>query len=226
MKNLLFTLVFVLFAASAHSQATIQLTPDSVTVSAPMDLNPVIAYNQVKNLTNNTITIKWERTVISIDPDTLLTQVCDLNACYTPPVNTRTFQLGPQASGNMSVYLLNNSGQAAHAIVHMKYINLADVSNPKTGVYIFNADLVDAQEPVPAANVRLFPNPVIESFSLDQAEDVARLRVFALDGRKVATFDATTDNTYSLAGQPAGTYVVALESKSGKIFQAIEVKKQ
>ena len=56
--------------------------------------------------------------------------------------------------------------------------------------------------------------------------EVAGVRLFALDGRQVAYFEPSAGQRYSVADQPAGTYIVALLAKNGKVFQAVEVRKQ
>lgn len=227
MKNFIFTLLLTLFlGVTASAQATFDVFPDTVSVSAPINLVDVEADNQIKNLTNANRTIKWERTVLSISPDTLKTQVCDPNACYATWIDTKTFIIGPGATAPMIVHLLNNSGSSANAVVQLKYTDQADLDNPQYAYYIFDASLVGTHDQLPAANVRLFPNPVVESFSLENAEDVSRVHVFSLEGRQVAVFEASSDASYSLTGQPAGSYLVALESKDGKLFQAVQIKKQ
>lgn len=229
MKNLFFTLLLTLFAcatAFAQGTATFNVFPDTVFVSWPMNITDVEADNHIQNLTNATRNIKWERTVISISPDTLKTQVCDPNACYATWIDTKTFAISPGATQPMIVHFLNNSGQPANAIVQLKYTDLADQANPQYAYYVFDASLVGTDDQLPAANVRLFPNPMVESFTLENAEEVSRVHVFTLEGRRLALLEAAADGNYSLAGQPAGSYLIALEGKNGKVFQAIQVKKQ
>lgn len=224
MKNLLL-LAFSLFATCAFAQATFDMAPDTVSVVVDLELTDVEAHNDMHNLTGDTLDIKWERTVISIDPDTLYTRVCDPIQCYAEWIDTKTFELMPDTTVPMIVHLYKAEGQDASAIVQLKFTNLADPGNPQYSYYIFNSAASGTNDVLPAANVKLFPNPVVESFSLDNAGEVSRIRVFSSDGRQVAVFNASAGQMYSLAGQSAGAYVVALESKSGKVFQAIGIRK-
>ena len=80
--------------------------------------------------------------------------------------------------------------------------------------------------PLPAADVKLFPNPVADQFTLSNDQDVAAVRVFSLDGRQVAAYNASADHQYNLAAQPAGTYIVSLIAADGRTFQAIQLNKQ
>ncbi len=215
----------LLAGATASAQATFDVFPDTVSVSAPINQLDVEADNQIQNLTNVNRNIKWERTVISINPDTLKTQVCDPNACYATWISTKAFTLTAGTTMPMIVHLLNNSGGPANAVVQLKFTDQGDQANPQYAYYIFDASLVGTHD-LPAANVRLFPNPVVESFSLENAEEVSRVHIFSLEGRRIAVFNASAAGNYSLANQPAGSYLVALESKEGKLFQAIQIKKQ
>lgn len=225
MKNLVFTLLLALFAGATAFAQTFNLSPDTVITIVTIDSTDISAHNDLTNLTNVSRNIRWERTIISIDPDTLLTQICDPNACYLPPVSTKVYTIAANATVPMIVHLLNNSGGPASAVVQLKYTDLADPANPQFSFYFYEA-IVGTDEQLPAANVKLFPNPFVESFTLDNAEEVAQIRVYGTDGRMVLNQIAQPDNVYSLAGQPAGTYLVALQSKGGKIFQGIKVVKK
>lgn len=224
MKNLLL-LAFSFFAASAFAQATFDLTPDTVSMVVILDETDNEIHNFMHNLTSTNRVIKWERTIFDPNPDTVDIRVCDPNTCYAPWVVTQTFTLTADTTVPMIVHLFKPEGEDASAIVQLKYTDLADPGNPQFSYYIFYSAASGTHEQLPAANVKLYPNPVVESFSLDNADEVRRIRVFSSDGRQVAVFDAAAGQVYSITGQPAGAYVVALESKSGKVFQAIGIRK-
>jgi hypothetical protein len=199
--------------------------PDTVSVHAPGDEYDVEVHNEMENLTNTARTIEWVRTVL-VNPDSLETQVCDPVACYAPWIDTRTFTLAADTTINMIVHLLNpESIEPYYAVVQLTYNDLTTPGNSETSIYIFNIGVLGTNDQLPAANVKLFPNPVVESFSLDNADDVHRILVFSADGRQIATFQPFAGQPYSLADQPAGAYAVALEAKNGKIFQAISIRK-
>lgn len=224
MKNLLL-LVFSLFTTAAFTQATFNLTPDTVSTVVDLQETDIEVHNDLTNLTGNDILIKWERTVIEIEPDTLFTRICDPIQCYAEWIDTKTFTLFANTTVPMIVHLYKDEGQDGSAIVQLKYTDMADVNNPQYSIYIFNSAASGTDEQLPLANVKLYPNPVVESFSLNNAEEVSRIRVFATDGRQVAVFDAAAGQAYPIADQPSGAYIVALETKSGKVFQAIGIRK-
>ncbi len=226
MKNLFFTLAFTLFASTCiFAQQTFHTHPDTVSVSALADQYDVEVHNDIDHLVSpgDTVFVKWERTIL-INPENLETQVCDPVACFAPWVDTYTFPLVEDTI--IIVHILNpNSLDPYYAVVQLKFTDIENPANPRFSYYIFNIGTSSTDGPAPVANVKLYPNPVVESFMLENADDVQRILVFAADGRQVATFQPNAGQSYSLAGQPTGHYAVALEGKSGKVFQVISVRK-
>lgn len=226
MKNLLFTLILLALAtAPGFSQATFELHPDTVAVLVELESDDVEAHNELTNLTSTQRQIAWVRTVISVNPGDSPIQVCDPIACYAPWVDSLSFPLGPDTTVVMIMHLLKDIDSTASAIVQLKIFDLADPTHPQYGLYIFNDGLSGTNDQLPAANVKLYPNPMVESFTLDNGDAVNRIRVFTRDGRQVAVFNPAPGQFYSLADQPAGTYMVGLEAKNGRFFQVIEVVK-
>jgi len=224
MKNLLL-LAFSLFAFSAFAQATFEMTPDTASITVDLDGTDIEIHNEMTNLTSVNRSIKWERTIISLEPDTLDTQVCDPVACFAAWIDTHTFTLYADTTIPMIVHLLKKQDHDASAIIQLKLTDLADPNNPQYSYYVFNSAASGTNDLLPAANVKLYPNPVVESFTLENADEVGRIRLVALDGRQLAAFTPVSGQQYSLTGQPAGTYIIALESKTGQLFQAIEIHK-
>lgn len=226
MKNLAFLLfATLLLAHTASSQTTFSITPNpALGTGGPEDFD-VAAHAVIKNISNVRDSISWERNVINL-PEGFNTAVCDPIQCYFPNVNTKTFGLAPGASGAMDLHFYNNLETTGSGLIHLKVVNVNVPTDEVTAVYIYNSTS-STKDPLPKANVHLFPNPTTEGFTLENANEVAAVSVFSLDGRQVARFlQPTPDQRYSVADQPAGTYIVALLAKNGKVFQAVELRKQ
>lgn len=226
MKNLHLTFCAVfLLAHCAWAQSTYTVTPNPAVVFALPSDEAVTARATVRNTSNMVDTIRWTRHVISLTQG-MQTAICDCFQDYFTGVNTWRFHVAPGDTCILDVHFYNFSGiVAGPGIVHLKLENLSVPSDTSTAVYLYNP-ISEADEPLPAAHVRLFPNPVINTFALDHAEEVAALQVFALDGRQVAYFEPSPGHRYSLADLPNGTYVVAFLEKNGRVFQAMEVTKR
>jgi hypothetical protein len=125
MKKLLFLLFCVQnfwqsIAAQAPSAYEVYPNP-SDTVTA-IDVSDAHAYAQIKNVSSDSVFVKWERHVISITPG-VVTAVCDPVRCWYVTTNTNTFGLAPDSVGQLTVYFGNTTGQAASGIVHLKLAN-------------------------------------------------------------------------------------------------------
>jgi len=229
MKNLLFTLLFALgLFQFASAQSAYELHPSPVDTITSSNTYDSPAHAEIKNVSNATISIKWERNVISTTPN-VETAVCDPVTCWSTVVNTKTFQLEPDSMGQMTVHFYNYAfdpapGEAGSGIVHIKLTNLGNPADTLTAVYSYST--LSGTNDLPASNVKLFPNPTTDFFTLEKAEEVASMRVFALDGRIMARFDVSPDNSYSIGHLPVGNYVLSFEDKNGNLFQAVEIFKR
>ncbi len=231
MKNLLFTLLFAFglhMSLSAQFQSAYEVHPNPSDTVTTMDLYDSPAHAEIKNVSNNTISVKWECNIIYLSPN-VTTAVCDPVLCWLGTVSSKTFQLEPDSFGQMTVHFYNAGsdpapGQAGSGIVHLKLTNLGNPADTLTAVYTYST--VTGTKDLPESNVKLFPNPTTDFFTLENAEDVASMRIFALDGRVMARFEATADHKYSISHLPKGNYVLSFENKDGQLFKAVEIHKQ
>ena len=222
MKNLLPLLLLLIGVSTfVSAQSVCLIQPNPATAVGTFEDEDVPADAKITNLTGNTIHMKWERQVINITPG-CETAVCDPNNCFGRSISFRNFNMDPNEVGDMLVHFYGN-GAACESVVHIKITNLDNPSDSTIAVYLFNQNT--ATKDIPKANVRVYPNPVTDYFSLENAENVAVIRIFTLDGREVARFDATANALYPCSNQPAGNYVIALSDKNGRTFQALELKK-
>lgn len=212
---------------SAQSPASFRLDPNPVQKVVPLNNDDVEADAVIKDISGIEHTLHWKRTIIS-NPQNCLVQVCDLNYCYSATTDTASFVLPAGGQGPIIMHLLTPDGVAtASAIIHLKFTNVANPADTLTTVWVYTASPSGTGESLAAPGVRLYPNPASEYFALDNAADVQAVRVLTLDGRLMAYYNAVLPaQQFPLTGYPAGTYVVALEDKSGRVFQALEVNKR
>ena len=231
MKNLVSTFAFVLgliSMASLQAQSAFHVHPnpsDTITTSDTYD-SP--AHGEIKNVSNSTISIRWERKIINLTPN-VTTAVCDPVLCWLGTVSTKTFTLEPDSAGQMTVHFYNAAfdpapGQAGSGIVHVKLTNLNNPADTLIAIYTYST--LTGTNDLPKSNVKLFPNPTTDYFTLENAEGVAAMKLYSLDGREVARFENNSSNTYSIANQPIGNYVLSFEDKNGQLLQAVELHKR
>jgi hypothetical protein len=212
-----FYLLLTIFALSTSLSAQVspdfEFTPDSVSVSV-LPTNPDSAAKlDIRSKIANDITVRWQRNVMMITPG-CQTQICDLNVCWGPTVNTKPFPLGGNVQGPISVHLINNTGNICQAVIRLDMWNEDAPSVVVSAHYAFNAtssinDLFRLEE------VKIFPNPTSDYFTI-QNDKVARVRMMTLDAREVANFNAEQTKTFYLNGQTPGMYVLLMEDNTGK----------
>lgn len=229
MKNLLCTLLLVLgLFQTATAQSAYHVHPNPSDTITTADLYDSPAHGEIKNVSNTPVSVRWERTEVYLTPN-ITTAVCDPVTCWFSGVNTKTFTLDPDSIGQLTVHFYNSMyepapGQAGSGIVHLKLTNLDNPLDTLTAIYTYNT--LSSTQNLPAANVKLYPNPTVDFFTLDKADEVASMRLFSLDGRVVARFDASEGKTYNIAHLPVGNYVLSFEDKNGQMFQAVELMKR
>jgi len=231
MKNLFFTLFFAFLlvqVAQAQIQSAFEVHPNPSDTITASDLYDSPAHGEIMNVSPNPVNIRWERTEVFLTPN-VTTAVCDPVTCWFQGVSTKQFQLLKDSMGQMTVHFYNNAydpapGQAGSGIVHLKLTNLDNLSDTMTVVYTYST--LTATNNLPDSKVKLFPNPTTDYFTLEDAHDVVSMRLFSLDGRIVARFDASADNTYQIGHLPAGNYVLSFEDKNGNLFRAVELNKR
>ncbi len=214
--------VFAFALPLGWAQTTFSVSATEVWKTAPHTEQDVEAHFNISNLTNQVQTIRWTRTEVSITPG-CQSQVCDLNLCYTPPVNSKTFDMQPNQTGTIIMHFLNyDTIPGAEAVIRLKLANENQPSDSTVVMFYFSTTS-SVRDGLPAPSVRAYPNPTAEGFWLEGADAVRAVRVMALSGREVARFWAFPNAYYSLSEQPVGTYFVLLEDERGRTFQVLEV---
>jgi hypothetical protein len=210
---LLCTTLALSMSLSAQVIPDFEFLPDSVSISVPATKQDSAADLEIHSKVANDILVKWQRNTLMITPG-CQTKVCDLNACFSESTNTKTFPLGGNAEGAISVHLVNNTGNICQAVIRLDLFNVDVPSVVVPAYYIFNAtssinDVFRLEE------VKVFPNPTSDYFTI-QSDKVARVRMMTLDAREVANFNAEQTKTFSLNGQTPGMYVLLMEDNTGK----------
>ena len=224
MKNL-FTLIAFLCCAQLFGQAVFSIAPLNPQATYGSDADDPKAENTIYNLTTTAKNIRWERTILNLSAD-CETYVCDPLYCYGPSASAKTFPLDPSGTGNISVHLLLPDVISATTVVRLKFFDESNPADSIVTVYTVSTEVVGTEEEAAAARIKLFPNPTVESFTLENADLVSAIRIFSLDGRQVSRMEAEPSLVYSLAGQPTGSYIIVMENQKGQVLRSMEVRKQ
>lgn len=74
-------------------------------------------------------------------------------------------------------------------------------------------------------NLRIFPNPVVNSFEIGESDRVNNIRVINMVGREVRKFEFEAGIKYDIADLPQGMYLVQLRDSDDKVIHTQRVKK-
>lgn len=230
MKVNVFSLILTLVCLSttAFSQTTpqIDLSPDSVWTQPAPEVTDAEAHNVFTNLSSGETTTQWLRTEVAITPG-CRTQICDCNLCYLPTISSKNFTLQGGGSCPIIVHFLNSTGLPAYAVVRLQMwtINGA-VSDTITGMYYFNEQLSDTDEPLPAAVASIYPNPATNYVLFKNDTEINEVAIFDLLGRELSRQTYQPGKPVNVADLPTGMYNAVLFDRYGRVFQAIELSKQ
>ncbi len=215
--------VFCLLGKLVVAQTSIVLAPNPAQVSASASEVTVNAHMAITNSSAVEKTFRWERTVVEITAG-CATSVCDPEGCFVTGVSTNEFILGPNQSDLLDVDLINPNSLQCCAVVHMKVYEVGNPANEATGIYLFNNCASNTTELQNTA-IRLFPNPVTTTFTLENAAQVKQIRLFNLEGKLVRSFQARAFETYDIADLLPGSYIALLDDVNSLPLKVLELIK-
>jgi len=182
----------------------------------------------ITNLSATTDTFTWERQIIRSN----FSSGCELTladpfAHYILSFTAqRTFWLSPNETGPLDMELFDFDNTGCCALMHLKITKLGNPADTTTVVYHMRECQASGTVDLANQQVRVFPNPVQDVFSLQNAENVGAIRVFDTQGRLTDRFEVSETQTYSLQQLPEGAYFIVLEDQYGRVFQVTPVQKK
>jgi hypothetical protein len=220
--NNLLLCALLLCCAAIQAQPTFTLTPNPV-FGVDKDDYEVEAAATFKNLSANTETFQWKRTIIRLDNDSICqVPVTDPYLHWFYSVSSKNFNMEPGQAGPLNINLWDFEQSGCCAIVQMKVTRLTGTPDSVEAFYYLRECQTLAVSASENASIELFPNPASQFFSLKNAENVHRLTLCDATGKMLKRMNAQTDNQYNVADLPSGTYFLVLENKENSIIKVLE----
>jgi len=223
MKQLQLALILCLCSiVSMHAQQTFTLSPNPV-FGVVMDPTRVEGSATVKNLAATVDTFSWKRTVIRLENDSVCqTQVTDPYLHWFHLVSEKKFILDPGQEGPMNVTLWDFQELGCCAIVHLKLKKLdAPIDSIESYYYLRTCQPLAVKE-IQKASIKVFPNPAVNFFSLENAESVARVTICDATGKMLRRMPVNSANQYEIGELSSGFYYLILENSAGSILQVMD----
>ncbi len=188
----------------------------------------------VSNTSDDTLLLKWERMVLS-QPQEWLTQVCDNNFCYEPPVFTNYSEehninepvvILPGASFKLIFHVLPK-GVAGTGSYELPFYHISDPTEEIAKV-TFKAVVGNLSNTARLSRPRftVFPNPASEYFEVSGNERIDQVVLYNLVGRTVKTFQAFDNRRYFINDLPDGLYLVSFVSLQKGVLRTARLSKR
>lgn len=180
----------------------------------------------VKNNSAYTQSLRWTRT-LEQTPGNWETQVCD-EQCYHPNTKSRSLTLLPRQERELRVVFYPH-GQQGSAEVNLAIFSPAD-SAGTAKLVSFEGSTMVAAGAASASSARtplkIFPNPAVTHIQIEENDQVARIEIYNMIGRKVAEYSVSEpDERYSVSQLPRGVYFVRMYDKGGNILFTQRISK-
>ncbi len=248
MKKTLLPLVTLSLLALSIQAQVLSFSPSNV-LDAPFSgvnltvSNDLEVYLAVTNITNEVLDLKWIREVPSSCSSIWESQVCDNNYCYLEHISTNY----DPANGYLDIFTLKANETFDEFVFHVKpgdqpgccpyMIHFFDINNwddtlatLHINVSVNTPDCTfivsDAKEQQEAANIKVFPNPTANAFSLTENEVIKQVSIFNILGRQVKTFQSNSNQQYDIADLANGLYLVGMMNQNGEVLKTVRLFKQ
>lgn len=163
MKYLLtaFTLFYSLLS---FGQLDFSLTPIPAMVDSTAEADAIIAHAMIKNHSDETIVIAWQRIVNDL-PENWVSYICSNITCAPPDISMGTFSLTANDSTNLDCYF-KPEGTAGLGTVELRLFLTDDTTQVINAVYQGSAIATSTQEHL-QEQIKVYPNPATNDLWLN-----------------------------------------------------------
>lgn|GEM_PF-358945 len=234
-KTLLFAFALFSFALQA------QLTVDVTTVTDAFEYedegaSDISGYATITNEGATTTNFTWLRSNVE-KPSKWETAVCIDDLCFSTGQDSFNFDLESGATAQIILHAYPG-GSAFSPKEELKLgtgtadISVTQTDNPDNTITVsysltLNGDpTVDTDEVAAAKEVKMFPNPASEYFTISANDVVDQVIVYNIIGRKVKTFNANDSDRYDVANLPNGMYLVSLVNTEQGVLRTMRLSKR
>ncbi|GAA5221434.1 T9SS type A sorting domain-containing protein [Membranihabitans marinus] len=224
MKKTILITYFSFIISILYSQSVFSIYPSDVVITIDdFSEYEVIGHAKVINTSDEAIRFMWKK-VVKKSPEQWDFAICDIYQCWTPTIDSSEVVLEPGDTSNLDlhVYPNNSPGKADVSVL------ISDVNNPSDS-YELGITVNDAVSPISyfdPGNIRIYPNPTTEYFSVDGIDDLRQVVVVNLVGQIVKKFSASVNSRYKVSDLETGLYLIRLINKEDKIVKTIRLSKR
>jgi hypothetical protein len=198
-------------------------TPNSVYTNFISDSSDHIGHAILRNHTKEKLSLNWIREIVEMTPGWTL-QICDCNYCYqdnfysSPNVN----YLKPYDSCSLEVHV-NDHWYTGQAHIILWLFENQDTTNKYRTDYYFNK--IVSNKEVSLINIKLFPNPVNDHFTVDFNQGLKMMELYSSLGIHIQSYEAIQNKKYDISGLNSGMYFLKLIDEQNQLVRTIRIMK-
>ncbi|MGE5356509.1 MAG: T9SS type A sorting domain-containing protein [Deltaproteobacteria bacterium] len=225
MKLKLLLLLYLTFYSFGSLISQVKFVKDIIIANNKVN-EEIHYYPEVKNEGSSQAEFYWKLTKPAFNPG-WASQVCDLNGiCYAWNVdksskvnklpgngtNQMSFQLNPNSIADSGVVLLSIYTDAA-------YTNLLDTLS----IFLNISQVTSSRLQNIDREISIYPNPASSYFQLSNNQNVGRVEIFNMIGKKIKTFEKS-QSSYNIRDLRNGVYLLRLYDSKGQVIKVVRLK--
>lgn len=208
-----FLLLGMFYSLASAGQSDFSLTPIPAFADSTAEADAFIAHAMIKNHSDETIVIAWQRLVNDL-PEDWVSYICSNITCAPPDVSMGTFSLTANDSTNLDCYF-QPEGVAGSATVELRLFLTGDTTQVINATYRANAIATSTQE-IWQDRIKVFPNPTADFLILPSNQNIDLVEVYDIAGQRVSIpFQTGRINVSTL---PTGIYLLKLYDQDHRLL--------
>lgn len=224
MRSILFIAFFGLISSLS---AQFSVSPNPLSFSTNTGSSDTKFEIYVTNSKDTTYTIYWQIVKDGTWPTQWSSYVCDKVLCYgegldkCPNENPNIISKGTH---KFEFHLLPNN-TAGSSTATFKLFAGRDMQNQVLSVPLNLTTTLSSTKDANVANIKVYPNPASEYFSVGNSSNVYRVVLYNLFGKEVKSFFHYNSAQHEISDLKSGMYVVKMFDSKGKLIKSVKLNK-
>lgn len=225
MKKTLLITFFTFMISVVFSQTGFSVYPTSASLDIEdPDQSEYVNHGYVVNTSDAEITLRWVKEAQS-KPGVSAAAICDNVLCYDPSVDESEFKIAKGDTSNFDFHYYPN-GNGGNAVYKVLIQEVSNTENETDVTFTMN-EVTSSVFGFPAQEeVRVFPNPASDYFSVDGVDHLKEVIVINLVGQEVKRFKGSHKAKYDVSDLMKGLYLIRLIDKQEKVIKTLRLSKR
>jgi len=207
-----FTFLCLALSLITYAQLDYTLEPIPARVDSSAEAEDFFAHSMIKNLSDQTIIITWQRINNDI-PNGWESYICSDISCAPPEVSTGNFSLTAYDSTNIDCHF-NPDGIPGEGIVDLRFSLYEDSTQVIQATYFANAAPVSIHQALDS-KITIYPNPATDQIFI-QGNHHQSVEVYTMLGARIAKY--SNQSIVDIHKLVAGGYVLKLYDDQNKLI--------